>query len=160
DATAAPVFAVDGDEHVEQYVLRRNAAGYRLARVLLDGTHRESGSGSDLTRPVTATGPGTPVEPVPGQRPVLPDHDLSAWTALGFALTSADLAGAMRGVLDVTVAYAAERRQFGVPVGSFQAVQHLLAEARCLMEGSVSVALHASWAVDNLEPDAARSAGR
>ena len=59
----------------------------------------------------------------------------------------------MRGVLDVTVAYAAERRQYGVPVGSFQAVQHLLAEAHCLMEGSLSVALHASWAVDNLAPD-------
>jgi alkylation response protein AidB-like acyl-CoA dehydrogenase len=66
----------------------------------------------------------------------------------------------MRGVLDVTVAYAGDRRQYGVPVGSFQAVQHLLAEAHCLMEGSLSVALHASWAVDNLEADAARSAGR
>jgi alkylation response protein AidB-like acyl-CoA dehydrogenase len=66
----------------------------------------------------------------------------------------------MRGVLDVTVAYAAERRQYGVPIGSFQAVQHLLAEARCLMEGSLSVALHASWAVDNVPPDDARAAGR
>jgi alkylation response protein AidB-like acyl-CoA dehydrogenase len=66
----------------------------------------------------------------------------------------------MRGVLDVTVAYAAERRQYGVPIGSFQAVQHLLAEARCLMEGSISVALHASWAVDNLPPDDALMAGR
>jgi alkylation response protein AidB-like acyl-CoA dehydrogenase len=66
----------------------------------------------------------------------------------------------MRGVLDVTVAYAAERRQYGVPIGSFQAVQHLLADACCLMEGSVSVALHASWAVDNLPPDDACMAGR
>ncbi len=66
----------------------------------------------------------------------------------------------MRGVLDVTVAYAAERRQYGVPIGSFQAVQHLLAEARCLMEGSLSVALHASWAVDNLPPAEACAAGR
>ena len=66
----------------------------------------------------------------------------------------------MRGVLDITVAYAAERKQYGVPVGSFQAVQHLLAEARCLMEGSLSVALHASWAVDNLAPADARAAGR
>jgi alkylation response protein AidB-like acyl-CoA dehydrogenase len=75
-------------------------------------------------------------------------------------LTSTDLVGVMRGVLDVTVDYARERRQFGAPVGSFQAVQHLLAEARCLMEGSFSVALHASWAVDALEPQEARAAGR
>jgi alkylation response protein AidB-like acyl-CoA dehydrogenase len=66
----------------------------------------------------------------------------------------------MRGVLDLTVAYAAERRQFGVPVGSFQAVQHLLAEAVCLMEGSLSVALHAAWAVDPLDADEARAAGQ
>ena len=66
----------------------------------------------------------------------------------------------MRGLLGVTVAYASERRQFGVPVGSFQAVQHLLAEAHCLMEGSLSVVLHASWAVDALAPDEALAAGR
>jgi alkylation response protein AidB-like acyl-CoA dehydrogenase len=47
-----------------------------------------------------------------------------------------------------------------VPVGSFQSVQHLLAEARCLLEGSLSVSLHASWAVDNLAPAEAVAAGR
>jgi alkylation response protein AidB-like acyl-CoA dehydrogenase len=91
---------------------------------------------------------------------MLTRDDLASWTALGLTLTSADLVGLMRGVLDSTVAYASDRRQFGVPVGSFQAVQHLLAEARCLMEGSISVALHASWAVDNLGPEDARAAGR
>jgi alkylation response protein AidB-like acyl-CoA dehydrogenase len=39
-------------------------------------------------------------------------------------------------------------------------VQHLLAEACCLLEGSLSVVLHASWAVDNLAPDDALTAGR
>jgi alkylation response protein AidB-like acyl-CoA dehydrogenase len=96
---------------------------------------------------------------VDGARPLTAD-DLAQWTALGLALTSADLVGVMRGVIDVTVAYACERTQFGVAVGSFQAVQHLLAEARCLMEGSLSVALHASWAVDELPPDEALAAGR
>jgi alkylation response protein AidB-like acyl-CoA dehydrogenase len=104
--------------------------------------------------------PGAQVHEVSDQPRLLTSDDLAGWTALGLALTSADLVGTMRGVLDVTLAYAAERRQFGVPVGSFQSVQHLLAEARCLMEGSLSVALHASWAVDNLEAAAARSAGR
>ena len=66
----------------------------------------------------------------------------------------------MRGVLDLTVAYAAERRQFGVAVGSFQAVQHLLADACCLLEGSHSVSLHAAWAVDDLPPHEALAAGR
>ena len=103
---------------------------------------------------------GTPVEAVADATRLLTGDDLTAWTALGLAVTSADLVGGMRGVLDVTVAYAAERKQYGVPVGSFQAVQHLLAEAHCLMEGSLSVTLHASWAVDNLAPAEARAAGR
>ena len=44
------------------------------------------------------------------------------------------------------------------PIGSFQAVQHLLADALVAMEGSRSVALHAAWAVDALA--ARRGAGR
>ena len=64
----------------------------------------------------------------------------AAGTALGLALTSADIVGLMRGVLDLTVAYAKDRKQYGVAIGSFQAVQHLLAEARCLIEGAFSAA--------------------
>jgi alkylation response protein AidB-like acyl-CoA dehydrogenase len=66
----------------------------------------------------------------------------------------------MRGVLDLSVAYAQQRLQYGVPIGSFQAVQHLLAEARCLLEGALSAALFPAWAVDQLPPQEARAAGR
>jgi hypothetical protein len=156
DGSAGTV-AVDGArEGVERvYVLAEDAGDYILSEARVRGV--SAGSGADLTRAVhvVETSSVTPL----GGRPLTPD-DLAAWTALGLALTSADLVGVMRGVLDLTVAYAAERRQYGVPVGSFQAVQHLLAEARCLMEGSLSVALHASWAVDNLALTDAFSAGR
>ena len=53
-----------------------------------------------------------------------------------------------------------ERKQYGVAIGTFQAVQHLLAEARCLIEGALSAALYPAWAVDQLAPDEARAAGR
>jgi alkylation response protein AidB-like acyl-CoA dehydrogenase len=46
--------------------------------------------------------------------------------------------------------YARQRAQYGVTIGSFQAVQHLLADAHVAMEGSRSIALHAAWAVDAL----------
>src|SRR5436190_833730 len=65
---------------------------------------------------------------------------------------SAELVGTMRGAVELARAYACERRQYGAPIGSFQAVQHLLADAFVAMEGSRSVALHAAWAVDALEP--------
>jgi hypothetical protein len=164
--TATPLAVIDapGDHGDSAYVLVPEGFGHRLARVGPAGAPAERGGGrgrgSDLTRVVRTIPAGASVLDVADQRRLLGPEDLAGWSALGLALTSADLVGVMRGVLDVTVAYAAERRQFGVPVGSFQAVQHLLAEARCLMEGSLSVALHASWAVDALEPDEARSAGR
>jgi alkylation response protein AidB-like acyl-CoA dehydrogenase len=116
--------------------------------------------GADLTRAVCHLPVGAPVLPVPEQSRVLTPADLDAWAALGLALTSADLVGLMRGVTDLAVGYARERKQYGVPIGSFQAVQHLLAEAHCLMEGAWSAALYPAWAVDNLEPDEARTAGR
>ncbi len=154
----ALLFAVDPDrrklDHV--LVLVPEGTGYHLGQVRTDADN--AATGSDLTRVVRPVAAAA-VVPIPTPR-LLTDDDLAAWTALGLALTSADLVGIMRGVLDVTVAYAAERRQYGVPVGSFQAVQHLLAEARCLMEGSLSVALHAAWTVDDLAPADALAAAQ
>jgi hypothetical protein len=158
--TATPLYAVDaGDEVAAAYVVVPEGPGYRLARVRLGGPPGEA-AGSDLTRAVRMVPAGSTLTAPTDAGRLLTEDDLAGWTALGLALTSSDLVGIMRGVLDITVAYAAERRQYGVPVGSFQAVQHLLAEACCLTEGSQSVALHASWAVDNLAPADAVSAGR
>jgi alkylation response protein AidB-like acyl-CoA dehydrogenase len=143
----APAFAVDAAADATHAYAVDDHEVVRVALVA-------DGRGSDLTRSLRG---------VAGDAAVvgsLSDDDRARWTALGLALTSADLVGVMRGVLAVTVAYAAERRQYDVPIGSFQAVQHLLAEAHTLMEGAHSVALHASWAVDDLDGAAALDAGR
>ncbi|MGH8977474.1 MAG: acyl-CoA dehydrogenase family protein, partial [Acidimicrobiia bacterium] len=153
-------YAVDcAGEHTDAYAFVPEDEGYRLALVSFERSPDAKG-GADLTRGVRVIPPGASMRIVADQHRLLSDDDIAAWTALGLGLTSADLVGLMRGVLDVTVEYAGQRNQFGAPIGSFQAVQHLLADARCLMEGSLSVALHASWAVDNLEPADARAAGR
>ena len=113
---------------------------------------------TDLTRPTVTVDAATPVtalDPVAGP---LTGAGLATWTALGLALTSADLVGTMQGAIDRTVDYATSRRQYGRPIGSFQAVQHLLADALVLMEGSRSVSLHAAWAVDALPADDALAA--
>ncbi len=48
--------------------------------------------------------------------------------------TAAQLCGLSETMITVTVAYAKERKQFGVPIGSFQAVKHHLANARTKLE--------------------------
>ena len=157
-ATDTPTLAVDHAAHgpVAAYVLVPEGDGYHLALVEADA----ASAGADLTRAIRSLPVGLPVRPIPGQSRRLTRDDLDAWAALGLALTSADMVGLMRGVLDVSVVYAQERKQYGVPIGTFQAVQHLLAEARCLTEGALSAALYPAWAVDQLRPDAARGAGR
>jgi alkylation response protein AidB-like acyl-CoA dehydrogenase len=100
----------------------------------------------DLTRPSAALGSTATTV---GE---LSPDDLARWTALGLALTCADLVGTMRGAVELTCSYAKERQQYGVPIGSFQAVQHLLADAFVATEGSRSITLHAAWAVDALPP--------
>ena len=106
----------------------------------------------DLTRRVVDVAPGAQVTAVPGQRRSMDPDDMVRWTALGLALTSADLVGTMRGAMRLALDHAWTRQQYGVPIGSFQAVQHLLADAHVATVGSASVAVHAAWAVDALTP--------
>ena len=113
---------------------------------------------TDLTRAlapiaITASSAGPP------EGGPLDGDALARCRSLGLAITIADLVGTMEGALATTCDYAKERQQYGVAIGSFQAVQHLLAEARVLLEGSISVAQYAAWAVDALPADDALQAG-
>jgi alkylation response protein AidB-like acyl-CoA dehydrogenase len=132
-------------------VLAGGAHGWTLGTVALHPRAlAPADRGVDLTRPVaSAPAPGA-VTAVEGQGRQLGSDDMAFWLSLGLAVTSADLVGAMRGALDMTIDYARSRRQYGAAIGSFQAVQHLLADAFVAMEGSRSIALHAAWAVDAL----------
>jgi len=72
---------------------------------------------------------------------------VAAWQrgALG---TAAQLVGLSRALLAMTVAYAEERRQFGVPIGTFQAVKHRLANALLGVEFAAPAVLRAAWSLD------------
>ena len=82
------------------------------------------------------------------------------WLALALVTTSADLVGIARGAHTLACDYATIREQYGTPIGSYQAVAHLLAESLALIEGSVSVLRHAAWAVDELTAAEAVRAAR
>ena len=60
-------------------------------------------------------------------------------------LASAEMLGSADRVLSMTVDYAKDRVQFGKPIGSFQAVKHMLADALVDVEGMRSTVYYAAW---------------
>lgn len=80
--------------------------------------------------------------------------DIEAATALDDAglraavLVSADSLGAMDRMLRLAVDYSKQRQQFGVPIGSFQAVKHAAAGILVSVEAGRSIAYFAAASVD------------
>ncbi len=70
------------------------------------------------------------------------------------ALTAVAQAGLARATLDVGVRYSLDRHQFGVPIGSFQTIQHHFADLHARVDGSRLLAYEAIWALDEHEPTA------
>ena len=82
-----------------------------------------------------------------------------AWPAISrtldlaaIALAAEQVGGAQR-CLDMTVAYAKDRKQFGRPIGSFQAIKHKCADMLLQVESARSAARYAGWAASVDEPD-------
>jgi alkylation response protein AidB-like acyl-CoA dehydrogenase len=67
---------------------------------------------------------------------------------------SAEMLGAAERVLEMTVAYAKDRVQFGRPIGGFQAVKHRCADMLVDVEGMRSATYYAGWAVGADDPEA------
>jgi alkylation response protein AidB-like acyl-CoA dehydrogenase len=74
------------------------------------------------------------------------------------ALTAVALVGLGRRALEIGVAYVLEREAFGVLIGSFQPIQHELADDATALEGAGLLASKAAWAQDVDHPQAAELA--
>lgn len=114
----------------------------------------------DLTRELRAVETSAEVMDIGDVGGALPADAVSRVLALAMAAICADLVGVMQAALDLSVAYVSTRVQFGVPVGTFQAVQHMAAEAQVSVEAARGLAWYAGWAVDELEPEEALLAAR
>ncbi len=75
-----------------------------------------------------------------------------AWPAIAKTLSlaaaalAAEQVGGAQRCLDMSVAYAKERRQFGRAIGSFQAIKHKCADMMLQVESARSAAYYAAWA--------------
>jgi len=79
------------------------------------------------------------------------------WRDRSFACAAAELVGTARHIFDMTLAYAKERKQFDVPIGSFQAIQHKLADMSLALERATAAVHYAAMTVDGDDPDRARA---
>ncbi|MEU6749699.1 acyl-CoA dehydrogenase family protein, partial [Spirillospora sp. NPDC046719] len=136
--------AIDARGATAALALVRSGHGHELVSVPVTG----ASPGRDLTRPAAAVEEATAGR-IPAGGP-LSAEDIEAWSAFALALTCADLVGTMRGAIDLARAYAGVRRQYEALIGTFQSVQHMLADAFVSVEGSSSVTRHAAWAADAL----------
>jgi alkylation response protein AidB-like acyl-CoA dehydrogenase len=68
--------------------------------------------------------------------------------------TTAEGLGAAGAALEMAIAYAHERVQYGKPIGSFQALKHLMAEQHALRETAWAATLYAAAALEEGTPDA------
>jgi alkylation response protein AidB-like acyl-CoA dehydrogenase len=85
-------------------------------------------------------------------------EEMRTVAACAAVVVAADALGAAQRMLDLTVEYVGQRVQFGVPVGSFQAVKHAAAEMLVSIEGTRAAVHYAAWAVGAGEPGAALDA--
>jgi alkylation response protein AidB-like acyl-CoA dehydrogenase len=126
-----------------------------------DGVSFAPVDGLDLSRryaDVTFSGAAVPASAVVGS---VGDRALGErLLALASALTVAECVGAMHQELEMTVDYAKQRIAFGRPIGSFQAIKHLLADSSTMLEVSKAVALAAARQTGDGDPHAAQAASQ
>ena len=86
--------------------------------------------------------------------------DEPSFLAITRVLLGADLVGNGITALRDAIAYAKERQQFGVRIGSFQALQHLLADAWVDLIAAQHAVRSAAWRIEHGTPDASAAAAR
>jgi alkylation response protein AidB-like acyl-CoA dehydrogenase len=146
--TGEKLFVLDAD--VADFILVAAQSGVFLVEAQAPGLFISPMPALDLTRNFYAVQfKDTPAEKL-GE-----GTNLARALDIATAALVAEMVGGMQRVLDLTVDYAKMRKQFGKPIGTFQAVQHQCADMYLETESSRSAAYYAAWALEHDAPDAA-----
>jgi alkylation response protein AidB-like acyl-CoA dehydrogenase len=138
------------DAAVAKFIVVAAKNGVYVVDAKAPGLKIEPMKGIDMTRKIYAlTFRDTPAEKI-GDVAALPKALNVATAAL-----AAELVGGMQRTLDITVEYAKVRKQFGKPIGSYQAVQHQCADMYLETESARSASYYAAWTLQENAPEAA-----
>ncbi len=139
DAQVADLIVVIANDC--SYVVEAKASGIKI----------EPMKGLDLGRKIYSVEfSSTPAEHLVGDK-----HSMERALQIATAALTAEMTGGMQRVMELAVAYAKTRKQFGKAIGSFQAVQHMCAEMYLETESTRSAAYYSAWALEENSPDAA-----
>lgn len=134
-------FAVDADASALALLVSGNDVS-----VAVPGASRQS---VDLARKLFEVTAGESIG-------TIDDATLAAAQDFGALATAAQLQGLARTMLDISVEYAKQRKQFGRAIGSQQAIKHLLAEIAVAVEMAAPLLQAAAMAVRDGAPTARR----
>jgi alkylation response protein AidB-like acyl-CoA dehydrogenase len=122
---------------IAQVALVGEAADVRIVEI---GEHAVARGGIDGSRALADLAPtGDSLAVDPGL--------VQAATERATLANASLLIGLSRRLIDLTVTYVRDRRQFGAPIGSFQAVQHSLADALKGVEFARPAVHRAAWSL-------------
>jgi alkylation response protein AidB-like acyl-CoA dehydrogenase len=79
------------------------------------------------------------------------------WRDRAHAFLAAEMVGVARRIFDMALQYAKERYQFDVPIGSFQAIQHKLADMSLALERATAAVHYAAMTIDADDEDRTRA---
>jgi alkylation response protein AidB-like acyl-CoA dehydrogenase len=153
DAPERAVAALDGD-------VAADAWGATQVVAVVDGSVRmspavEVAPTADRSRVAARFDAAAAVEVV-----AVDAVDVARAEMVAMLLLAADLVGVGRAALADAVEHVSERMQFGVRVGTFQAVQHMAADAHVQLVGARNALWAAAWRLDHTGPDAMASVRR
>ncbi len=134
-----------GEEGISLFVVPADSDGLKVnALATMDQTRRQAEVSLGAVR--------VPASSLLGQQG-------QGWGVIGPTLSlatvalSAEQVGGAQACLDMTVAYAKERRQFGRAIGSFQAIKHKLADMMVSVESARSASYYTAWAASQGSPE-------
>lgn len=144
-----------GDAAVSDFIITAARAGSDLVLAFVDsntpGVKITPMPGVDGTRQLCAV----EYQDVVVQSEDVVSEDSKARAAIEHAFDvaalalSAEMVGGMQWLLEASVEYAKTRKQFGKPIGQFQAVQHHCANMLLMTESARSAVYYAAWVMGN-----------